>query len=49
MGEDKLERTPDDINNLCEKYIWLCELGRGKENISLQKHFRIYRVRGVAV
>ena len=28
-GEDKLKKTRDDIDELCEKYPWLCELGRG--------------------
>ena len=28
-GEDKLERTREDIEKLCEHYPWLCELGRG--------------------
>ena len=27
--EDKLKRTRDDIDELCKKYPWLCELGRG--------------------
>ena len=25
----KLKRTPDDIDELCKKYPWLRELGRG--------------------
>ena len=28
-GEDKLERTKEDIEELCEHYPWLCELGKG--------------------
>ena len=28
-GEDKLERTREDIEELCEHYPWFCELGRG--------------------
>ena len=28
-GEDKLKRTLDDIDELCKKYPWLRELGRG--------------------
>ena len=28
-GEDKLKRTRDDIDELCKKYPWLRELGRG--------------------
>ena len=28
-GEDKLERTREDIEKLCELYPWLRELGRG--------------------
>ena len=28
-GEEKLQRTLDDIDELCKKYSWLCELGRG--------------------
>ena len=28
-GEDKLKRTLDDIDELCKKYPWLHELGRG--------------------
>ena len=28
-GEDKLKGTLDDIDELCEKYPWLRELGRG--------------------
>ena len=28
-GEDKLKRTRDDIDELCKKYPWLCELCRG--------------------
>ena len=28
-GEDKLERTGEDIEELCEHYPWLRELGRG--------------------
>ena len=28
-GEDKLKRTLNDINELCKKYPWLRELGRG--------------------
>ena len=28
-SEDKLKRTRDDIDKLCKKYPWLCELGRG--------------------
>ena len=28
-GEDKLKWTRDGINELCKKYTWLCELGRG--------------------
>ena len=28
-GEDKLKQTLDDIDELCKKYPWLCELGRG--------------------
>ena len=28
-GEDKLERTREDIEKLCENYPWLRELGRG--------------------
>ena len=28
-GEDKLERTREDIEKLCEHYPWFCELGRG--------------------
>ena len=28
-GEEKLKRTRDDIDELCKKYPWLCELGRG--------------------
>ena len=27
--EDKLKRTTDDIDELCKKYPWLRELGRG--------------------
>ena len=27
-GEDKLERTREDIEKLCEHYPWLHELGR---------------------
>ena len=27
--EDKLKRTLDDIDELCKKYPWLRELGRG--------------------
>ena len=29
-GEDKLERTKKDIEQLCEHYPWLCELGRSR-------------------
>ena len=29
QGEDKLKRTLNDINELCKKYPWLRELGRG--------------------
>ena len=28
-GDGKLKRTRDDIDELCKKYPWLCELGRG--------------------
>ena len=28
-GEDKLKKTRDDIDELCKKYPWLCELGGG--------------------
>ena len=28
-SEDKLKRTLNDIDKLCKKYPWLCELGRG--------------------
>ena len=28
-GEDKLKRAVDNINELCKKYPWLHELGRG--------------------
>ena len=28
-GEDKLKWTCNGINELCKKYTWLCELGRG--------------------
>ena len=28
-GENKLERTREDIEELCEHYPWLRELGRG--------------------
>ena len=28
-SEDKLKGTPDDIDELCKKYPWLRELGRG--------------------
>ena len=28
-GEDKLERTREDIEKLCDHYPWLRELGRG--------------------
>ena len=28
-GEDKLKRTRDDIDELCKKYPWFRELGRG--------------------
>ena len=28
LGEDKLKRTGDDIDEICKKYPWLCELGR---------------------
>ena len=28
-GEDKLKRTLNDIDELCKKYPWLRELGRG--------------------
>ena len=28
-GEDKLERTREDIEELCDHYPWLRELGRG--------------------
>ena len=28
-GEDKLKRTLNEINELCKKYPWLRELGRG--------------------
>ena len=28
-GEEKLERTREDIAKLCEHYPWLHELGRG--------------------
>ena len=28
-GEDKLKWTRNSINELCKKYTWLCELGRG--------------------
>ena len=28
-GEDKLKRTRDDIDELCKKYPWPCELCRG--------------------
>ena len=28
-GENKLERTREDIEQLCEHYTWLCELGSG--------------------
>ena len=28
-GEDKLERTREDIEKLCEHYPWLRELGSG--------------------
>ena len=28
-GEDKPERTREDIEQLCEHYLWLRELGRG--------------------
>ena len=28
-GEGKLKRTHDDIDELCKKYPWLRELGRG--------------------
>ena len=28
-GEDKLKLTPDVIDILCKKYLWLRELGRG--------------------
>ena len=28
-GEDKLERTKEDIEKLCEHYLWFRELGRG--------------------
>ena len=28
-GEDKLKRAHDDIDELCKKYPWLRELGRG--------------------
>ena len=27
--EDKLKRTHDDIDELCKKYPWLRELGKG--------------------
>ena len=29
LGEDKLKRTLDDIDELCKKHPWLRELGRG--------------------
>ena len=28
-GDDKLKRTRDDIDELCKKYPWFRELGRG--------------------
>ena len=28
-GEDEIKRTLDDIDELCKKYPWLRELGRG--------------------
>ena len=28
QGEDKLEKTLDDIDELYEKYTWFCKLGR---------------------
>ena len=28
-SEDELKGTLDDIDELCKKYPWLCELGRG--------------------
>ena len=28
-GEDKLERIREDIEQLCERYPWLRELGKG--------------------
>ena len=28
-GEDKLKKTLDNIDELCKKYPWLPELGRG--------------------
>ena len=28
-GEDKLKRVHDDIDELCKKYPWFHELGRG--------------------
>ena len=35
-GEDKLKRTLDDIDELCKKYPWLCELGRGYMTAAFQ-------------
>ena len=29
FGEDKLERSNNDIEQLCEHYPWLHELGKG--------------------
>ena len=29
FGEDKLERSNNDIEQLCEHYPWLRELGKG--------------------
>ena len=28
-GEDEIKRTLDDIDEICKKYPWLRELGRG--------------------
>ena len=37
-GEDKLKRTLGDMDELCKKYPWLCELYRGYVVLAQNDH-----------